>query len=111
LEIKKTLVAVTTLKENITERFSKLSRLTRVVAYCRRFIHNCRQAKTNRETTPLTEQELDSALTCCNNLIQQNSYAQEIEDLTTRQEVSSKSTLKSLHPFLDQQGIIRVGGR
>ena len=111
LEIKKTLVAVTTSRENITERFSKLLRLTRVMAYCRRFIHNCRQAKPNRKTTPLTAQELDSALISCIKLVQQIAYAQEIEDLSTLQEVSRKSSLKSLHPFLDQQGVIRVGGR
>jgi hypothetical protein len=110
LEIKKTLVAGTTPKENIKEGCSKLSRLTRDVAYCKRFIYNCRQAKTHRETTSLTAQELASALTCCINLVQKNSNAQEIEDLTTLQEVSNKSSLKSLHPFLDQQGIIR-GGR
>jgi transposase InsO family protein len=111
LELKKTLVAVITPKEDIIERFSKLLRLTRVIAYCRRFIYNCRQAKVNRETASLTTQDLDSALTCCIKLVQQNSYAQEIQDLTTQQEVSSKSSLKTLHPFLDQEGIMRVGGR
>jgi hypothetical protein len=59
----------------------------------------------------LTTQDLDSALTCCIKLVQQNSYAQDIQDLTTLQEVSSKSSLKTLHPFLDQEGIVRVGGR
>jgi hypothetical protein len=111
LEIKKTLVAVITPKEDITERFSKLLRLTRVIAYCRRFIFNCRQAKANRETASLTTQDLDGALTCCIKLVQQNSYAQDSQDLTSQQEVSRTSSLKTLHPFLDQEGIMRVGGR
>src|SRR5215510_14174456 len=48
---------------------------------------------------------------CCIKLIQQNSYAQELQDLTNLQEVSSTSSLKSLHPFVDKEGILRVGGR
>jgi hypothetical protein len=73
LEIKKTFVAVITPKEGIIERFSKIFRLTRVIAYSRRFIYNSRQAKVNRETTSLTTQDLDNALTCCIKLVQQNS--------------------------------------
>jgi hypothetical protein len=31
--------------------------------------------------------------------------------LLNHQEVSTKSNLKTLHPFIDDQGILRVGGR
>jgi hypothetical protein len=51
--------------EDITQRFSKLNKLIRVTAYCRRFINNCRHPKTNRQTATLTTQDLDQALTCC----------------------------------------------
>jgi hypothetical protein len=44
-------------------------------------------------------------------LIQQNFYAQELHDLTNQQEVSSTSSLRALHPFIDKEGILRVGGR
>jgi hypothetical protein len=35
--------------EDIIQRFSKLNRLIRVIAYCRRFINNCIHSKANRE--------------------------------------------------------------
>lgn len=110
LEMKKTLVAITTTREDLTARFSKLLRLTRVIAYCRRFVQNCRKPQARRVTTALTAQELGGALTCCIKSVQQMSFAQEIQDLATQQ-VSNKSSLKTLHPFLDHEGILRVGGR
>jgi hypothetical protein len=44
-------------------------------------------------------------------MVQQISYAQEIKDLTKQQEVATTSSLKTLYPFIDQEGILRVGGR
>jgi hypothetical protein len=95
--------------EDITQRFSKLNKLIRVTAYCRRFINNCRHSKANRQTAILTTQELDRALTCCMKMVQQISYAQEIKDLMEHQEVAATSYLNSLHPFIDQEGLLRVG--
>jgi hypothetical protein len=67
--------------EDITQRYSKLNRLIRIIAYCRRFINNCRHSKANRQTATLTTQYLDQALTCCVKMVQQISYVQEIQDL------------------------------
>jgi hypothetical protein len=67
--------------ENITQRFSKLNRLIKVFAYCRRFINNCRHSKANRQTATPTTQNLDQALTCCVKMVQQISYTREIKDL------------------------------
>jgi hypothetical protein len=44
-------------------------------------------------------------------MVQQISFAQEIRDLTERQEVAANSALKMLHAFVDKEGILRVGGR
>jgi hypothetical protein len=46
--------------EDITRRFSKLNRLIRVIAYCRRFINNRRHLKVYVQTTTLSTQELTS---------------------------------------------------
>jgi hypothetical protein len=97
--------------EDIAQRFSKLNRLIRVIAYCRRFINNCRHPKANRQTTTLSTQECDQALTCCVKMVQQISCAQEMKDLMEHQEVAATSSLKTLHPFIDQEGLLRVGGR
>jgi len=44
-------------------------------------------------------------------MVQQISYAQEMKDLMEHQEVTATSSLKTLHPFIDQEGLLRVGGR
>jgi hypothetical protein len=43
-------------------------------------------------------------------MIQQISYAKEMKDLMQNQEFAATSSLKTLHPFSDQEGL-RLGGR
>jgi len=81
------------------------------MAYCRRFIINCRHSKANRHLTTLSTQELDHALSFCENLVQQISYVQELKDLMEQQEIATTSSIKTLHPFIDKEGLLRVGGR
>jgi hypothetical protein len=110
LEMKNVHVAPTPIEENIMQKFSKLNKLIRAIAYCQRFTINCKQPQANRQTLNLTPQDLDRALTCMK-IVQQTVYAQQIEYLMKHQEVSRKSSLKTLHPFIDQASIVRVGGR
>jgi hypothetical protein len=44
-------------------------------------------------------------------IAQQEIYAQEINGLCKKGQVSSKRQLQPLHPFLDREGYPRVGGR
>jgi hypothetical protein len=44
-------------------------------------------------------------------VVQQISYAQEIKDLMEEQEVATTSSLKTVHPFIDKEDLLRVGGR
>jgi len=57
LDIRKVHVARLQPPEDITQRFSKLNRLIRVTAYCRRFIDNCRLSKANRQTITLSTKD------------------------------------------------------
>jgi hypothetical protein len=98
LEIRNVHVAIQ-LPENITQRFSKLNRLIGVIAYCRRFINNCRKLKANRQITTLTTQDLDQALTCCVKMVQQISYVQEFKDMMKQQEVATISCLKTSRKY------------
>jgi len=91
-------------------RFSTLSRLHRVAAYCLRFYHNAK-IPSLRRTGYLTSTELRDALHACIKIAQQEIYAPEINDLCKKVQVSPKSQLQSLHPFLDKEGYLRVGGR
>jgi len=62
-------------------KFFYLNRLIWVIAYCRGFIINCRSSKANRQSTTLSTQTLDQALSCCVKMVQQVSYAQEMKKL------------------------------
>lgn len=95
---------------DILHRFSKVSKLTRVVAYCLRFINNTKQPLGKRSGSLCTA-ELQTALTTCIKWVQASTYSQEIRDLLSNKQVSSHSSLRDLHAFLDDQQILRVGGR
>jgi len=42
-------------------------------------------------------------------MVQQISYAQGIRNLMEQQEVAASSSIKTLHPLIDKDGILRVG--
>jgi hypothetical protein len=44
-------------------------------------------------------------------IVQQISYPKEIKDLKKQPRTAATSSLKTLHPFIDQEGLLRVGGR
>jgi hypothetical protein len=111
MDIRNVHVALLQRQEDITQRFSQLNKIIRVIAYCRRFINNCRHTKANKQTSTLNTQELNQGLMCCVKMVQQISYSQEIKQMMEQQAFISTSSLKTLHAFIDQEGSIRVGGR
>lgn len=60
---------------------------------------------------PLTTDELHQASKVLVKLAQKIEFGPEINDLQKKGHVSNKSKLLTLTPFLDKEGIIRVGGR
>ena len=91
-------------------RFSSLKRLKRVMAYCFRFIYNVRNSK-GKQGGSLTVDETEEALLRCVRRTQELSYPDELRDLQAGRPVRKSSKLLSLHPFVDKDGLIRVGGR
>lgn len=91
-------------------RFSSLSRLKRVVAYCLRLRHNT----LNRDSSvdgPLTVKEVETAFSLLIKLMQEQEFPDELKSLRLKQRLSNTSQLLSLNLFVDKDGIIRVGGR
>ena len=97
--------------EFITQIFSKFNRLSRVIAYWRGIVITCRHSEANRLSTTLSTQDLDQSLTCCLKMVQQVPYALEIKDLGEKKVVAVNSSLKNLHLFMENEGLIRVGVR
>ena len=60
---------------------------------------------------PASVAELDYAFKSCIRQVQKAAFPSELKSLRRHQVVHSSSKLISLSPFLDEEGIIRVGGR
>ena len=96
---------------DVFDRFSCLNRLLRALLRCRRLLLRRRDSTMPAPLSPITVTELRLAFITCVRLSQRCRYALEIEDLTGGQPVSTSSSLRTLAPFIDETGILRVGGR
>lgn len=96
-------------EELITDRFSNLGRMQRVLAYCLRFISRARKQTAN--TGSLTVAEVRQSLTIAIKLTQAKHFAEEIQQLRNKRQVSKQSKLAALDPYLDEGQTIHVGGR
>ncbi|KAI8440876.1 hypothetical protein MSG28_009178 [Choristoneura fumiferana] len=90
------------------ERFSKLLKLQRTLAYTLRFIYNCRNK--NKRSGPLTTDEIHKAFILLIKSSQQQSF-KEYNILLKKQSLPNKNKLLILSPFIDESELIRVGGR
>ncbi|KAK9687798.1 hypothetical protein QE152_g35993 [Popillia japonica] len=102
-------------KFDVFDKFSNLLRLQRVISYCKRFIHNSlchvRQTPQLIAAGPLTTSELHTTMRLLIKSAQGECFSADIHRLSTNRDINPQSSLKTLHPFLDSEGIVRVGGR
>lgn len=91
-------------------RFSQFKRMKRAVAFMLRFIHNIRN-KHNRLTGVLTVDELNESEMILVRWAQMESFPTEYNLLSNCAQIKSKGNLSKLNLFLDDNKIIRVGGR
>lgn len=108
-ETRKTFMCQVT--NSLFESFSKFNKLVRVMAYCQRFIHNSKTTFDQRIVGNLTTNEMQSSVKILVKLAQSESFSEDLSLLQKTGNVCKSSRLKTLSPFLDSQGIIRVGGR
>ncbi|XP_076246223.1 uncharacterized protein LOC143186434 [Calliopsis andreniformis] len=105
-------------------KYSSFTKLRRVTAYCLKFIrttlervHSSKNrgiqvnVQGNRTHKPLTTDELLDAQIVLIKLVQEESFAKELDSLKANKLLPLKSKLILLNPFLDERGVIRVGGR
>lgn len=111
---RKVVLKVATLNECINIRdFSSLIRVRRVVAYVGRFVYNCRHPG-SRVGGALSVAELDMAMETLIKISQKESFPEEIRylvDGNSTKPILVQGRLSGLSPFLDDRGILRVGGR
>ncbi|XP_035918524.1 uncharacterized protein LOC118516686 [Anopheles stephensi] len=111
-------------------RYSSYHKLRRVVAYIFKYVRclrtkayssqhpkKCRAdnkrdvADTDIVEATITTEDLHQAEIALCKLAQQDTFDDEIHALTTGRQVSRASRLKWLRPYMDETGVLRVGGR
>ncbi|XP_011875960.1 PREDICTED: uncharacterized protein LOC105566505, partial [Vollenhovia emeryi] len=123
-ERKATAVAALTITESsfdIFERFLKFTKLLRVVSYIYRFYNQLKRRTKISKDTPshLTNErhqsilpiELEYAEQVLVKMVQNSNFSTELELLSSQRNLPRHSPVLSLNPFIDQAGILRVGGR
>lgn len=91
---------------NLTNNFHKL---IRILAFIFRFVSNCKTSV--KEKGSLNPDEYMRAENCLIKHFQVRYFRPGISALKRGNSVGQSSKLKFLNPFLDAQGLIRVGGR
>ncbi|KAJ2941115.1 hypothetical protein O0L34_g10350 [Tuta absoluta] len=88
--------------------FDTLTELLKSITYCKRFLKG--KGLENKEK-PMTTYELNESLKTCITIVQRKDFMEEIEALKKRKCLKKDSKIKSLLPYLDEDSILRVGGR
>ncbi|XP_030763137.1 uncharacterized protein LOC115887781 [Sitophilus oryzae] len=97
---------------DLCEKFSSYTKLLRVTAYCLRFIKLLKQKGNKSQFANfICKDELQDARIVISKIVQRRYFSDEIKHLQNVRRVSLKSPLLRLNPFLDEKGLIRVGGR
>ncbi|XP_055600480.1 uncharacterized protein LOC129749527 [Uranotaenia lowii] len=92
------------------ERFSSFQHLLRVTAFCLRISSN-RPSKRQELTNNLSTTEIQNAEFALIRLVQLQEFASEVSALRQSKPIPVKSRLRWFTPFLDPNGVMRVGGR
>ncbi|XP_011878479.1 PREDICTED: uncharacterized protein LOC105567860 [Vollenhovia emeryi] len=92
-------------------RFSSLHRLQRVTAWCLRWLRAAKKPEGRRASLTLSPDELESALTRWLRVLQALHYPAEVAAATDNRALPRNSKLLKLNPYLDDSGVLRVGGR
>ena len=93
------------------EKFSSWTRYRRVIAWTCRFIHNARLPNESPIKGPLSVSELTRAELLAAKCSQRKSFPDDFETLSKNLPLPSKSRLLAFTPYLDDDGLVRVGGR
>jgi Pao retrotransposon peptidase/Family of unknown function (DUF5641)/Protein of unknown function (DUF1759)/Putative peptidase (DUF1758)/Integrase zinc binding domain len=131
-EVKKSLITTreSTMIDYIELRHSKTRTLVNVVAYLQRFAHNVHpKTKMSKNLGPMSIEERENAESTIIKIVQATFFPIEHEVLTRQiqlrkkiesgelvndeeiPQISKKSSIISLKPFIDDTGLMRVGGR
>lgn len=105
---KQTFTATIKQQNELLVKYSSLQKLLRITSYCLRW----KNRKTNSYMSHVIEpNELNSALEIWIKTVQTETYTDEITCLQTKKPIKLLSNLAKVCPQLDQDQLLRVGGR
>ena len=90
-------------------KFSSFRRMIRVFCWCRRFISHTRRLG-SMSTAQLHKSELDASTLKLIKIIQCEAFPNDLRGLSSKAD-TYRSELANLSPFIDSDGLLRVGGR
>ncbi|GFU46779.1 integrase catalytic domain-containing protein [Trichonephila clavipes] len=85
-------------------------KIVRIFSYVLRFSNNVNKRKLTL-SGPLSATDIDQAETKLIRMVQEQVFLADIKSLQSKGVVSPNSKLKNLNPFIDSDGLLRVGGR
>lgn len=94
----------------LLEQHSSLVSVARIVSWISRFILRIRNKSSSREKV-LTSCELNAAYDLIAKHVQYQDFYNEIESIRKTGRVHSGSKICNLNPYMDEHGLLRVGGR
>ncbi|GBM43963.1 hypothetical protein AVEN_197281-1, partial [Araneus ventricosus] len=94
----------------IVNRSNRILTVVRILSFLFRFISSCRNPESKRKG-PLTSEELSEADHYLIKRCQFEVFSAEVTAMMSGDNISNKSKILNLSPFLDNKGVMRVGGR
>ncbi|XP_025997196.2 uncharacterized protein LOC105199694 [Solenopsis invicta] len=93
---------------NLLEKYSYLKKICRIIAYCLRFSKIYRPKVPTEYPSPA--EKLIALKVACR-VVQARAFPSEYKILSQGSSINASSNILSLAPFMDEVGLIRVGGR
>lgn len=95
---------------DLIKRYSSISKLFRLTAYCKRWYERVINKNNNYADIKVNVTEIAAAQTTIIKLIQMHYFSEEIKLIKSK--INIKTTkIELMRPFLDEQNVLRVGGR
>lgn len=117
-------IAVAKQEVDIFNRYSNFTKLIRIIAYIYRFFDRVKRAvqrskgscglvnsTISQDIAFISVTERQRILQCLVKIIQSNCYTKELRALSNNGTINKNSPIIKLNPFIDKDGILRVGGR
>ncbi|GFY21718.1 integrase catalytic domain-containing protein [Trichonephila clavipes] len=102
--------AINSFVNNLLNLSNDYFKIIRVLSFICRFVYNCK-SKESKGIGPLELGELKKAEQLLLKLVQKEEFKVEMNGIQNSAMVPSNSRVKTLNPFIDSEGILRVGGR